>query len=439
MKAVKFVALVVSVLMVSCTTNKVGQSETTPGSQAKPDTPVATPQAFPISSSDRSSDVEARWNVYDPNPHHIWNRLFRQLYGRTTKDGQEYGWDSLDPLLWHDTTFLLEGDSYQKTLSVVDEFLATKSEDLITDQLQRAMFQRDVWAVFDWLSFQSATYSAERRELAWRLAQVIRKVALTESQILALPNNYEETVKSNAFSIEYQEQNPKHGFLPVDLLDPGSEWVCLGRVGGPIAMTHTEDFPFLGRSVFLVFIQVPGGRTATLKFLQELNDDRSFTLPLSGAEVALVRRAILIDTQGDMIPSPITESVQIRHFTHVDESSAVQSFYEFQLSRGPLFADATGLQPLIQEFMLFRSHGDVFQRGSGEEQVLIPDICGACHTKGTLNQSFLSHSRFQFSLPDQSSPFLIQTTSELEAQAVITWKQKHPTWQALEGFANRLR
>jgi len=381
---------------------------------------------------------EARWNIYDPDPQHLWNRLFRQFYRRTTNDGREYGWDSLDPLLWYDTTYLLEGTSYRQTISVLDEFLSTKGKDLITDPLQRAIFQRDMWAVFDWLTVRSDIYPTQSKELQRRLAQVIQKVALTEDEILSLPDSYEAAIKSKSFEPNYQSQTPNIGFLPPDLLHPDSEWVCLGREGGPIAMTHTEEFPFFGRSVFLVFIRVPGGREATLRFLQELNEKRPLTLQLADTEVALVRRAMVINDQGDITPSPITESVQIRHFVYVGESFASQNFYEFQFNRASLFAGAAGgFQPVAREFMMFSSHGDVFQI-SGDGQALVPEICASCHAGGTLALNILSYSRFRFPLPDPGSPVLIQTTPEIEARTVIAWKQKHQTWQALETITNEL-
>jgi len=440
MKACDFIALVISILLVSCTAN-VGQSETTPGIQPPTSTTVTTQEASStdIPTSTPNGLNEVRWNIYAPDPQHLWNRLFRQLYRRTTNDGREYGWNSLDPLLWYDTTYLLEGSSHQQAMSVLDKFLATKGENLITDPLQRAIFQRDMWAVFDWLTSRSDTYSAQRQELQWRLAQVIRKVALTEEEILSLPNNYEAAVKSKAFAPKYQSQTPDIGFLPADLLRPDSDWVCLGREGGPIAMTHTEEFPSYGRSVFLVFIRVPGGREATLKMLQELNEQRPLTLQLADTEVALVRRAMLINDQGDITPSPITELVQIRHFEYVGVSFASQNFYEFQLNRASLFAGAAGgFQQLAKEVMLFRSHDDVFQAGLSVGEVLIPGICAGCHAGGTLTLSILSYSRWRFPLPDQGSPVLIQITPDLEARTVITWKQKHQTWQALETFTNKL-
>ena len=214
--------------------------------------PTATVQANDAYLSDK-----VNWNVYDPDPSHLWNRVFRQFYRRVTKDGKEYGMDELDPLLWFDTTYLLEENSYQDAIQVLDEFLRTHAEILIRDPLKRAMFQHDLWAVFDWLAFQAEPYSSQREALRKRLAKIIRRVALTEEEILSLPDNYILAVESKIFPADFPADQPQVAFLPFDLFHSDSSWIPIGREGGPIAMSHTNEFPFLGRSVFLVFVRSP--------------------------------------------------------------------------------------------------------------------------------------------------------------------------------------
>ena len=375
--------------------------------------------------------AEPTWNVYDPDPDHIWNRLFRHFYSRTAKDGKEYGLGELDPLLWWDSTYLLAGDSHQQTIQLLDEFLSTHAENLIDDPLKRAMFQRDLWAVFDWLAFQSEPYSAEREALKTRLVPIIRKVALTKEQIASLPDNYALAVQSDAFPGTYQEDNLEAAFLPFDLFQPESAWLPMGREDGPVAMAHTEGFPFLGRSVFLVFVRSPNGRTATLDFIHSLNTERRPVLA-SGSAIALVRRMLLIDNLGNLVLSPLVETIQIRHF------NPEQIFHEFELDRASLLRGHAGSFRLKTElFLLFSSHGDVFEFHDVPIQATIPDICKACHVninavfdRGTV-QGILSYSRANFPLPDDQQPFLLPTTWTDEAQAVMGWKQNHPTWQAL--------
>src|SRR5262249_3679432 len=53
----------------------------------------------------------------DPDPEHIWNRVYRQFYVRVAQNGQEFGYDTLDPLLWEQTEFLFQPATYTQTLA----------------------------------------------------------------------------------------------------------------------------------------------------------------------------------------------------------------------------------------------------------------------------------------------------------------------------------
>ena len=380
---------------------------------------------------------ESTWNVYDPNPDHIWNQVFRQFYRRTEKDGKEYGLSELDPLLWPDTTYLLKGTSNEEAIQILDEFLTTHAENLVKDPLKRAMFQRDLWAVSDWLAFQSSSYPFKSAALKTRLAQIIRRVALTKEQIASLPDNYTLTVQSGAFPAAFQADNPKAAFLPPGLFQSDSAWVPMGREGGPIAMSHTEVFPFAGRSVFLVFVRSPDGRKATLDFIKTLNARGNPVTPI-GTEVALVRRMLLIDDQGDLVLSPITETIQIRHF------NPAQFFHEYEVKRERLLSGlANSLDLKTEVFPLFMSHGDPFENELPGLPITIPKLCSGCHFEdppipnsgNTL--SIISYSRFPIPLFDNEQPILFATNLIDESQTVINWKMKHPTWKRLKFLWNQ--
>lgn len=401
-------------------------------------TPTIQPRSTPTVTP---TFAAVNWDVYHSDPQHLWNRLFRQFYGRTTKDGKEYGRDALDPLLWEGTTSLLRGPAYQQTLQVLDEFLATR-ENLITDPLKRAMLQRDLWAVFDWLEGGAYDPSNQRQALESRLAQAIQRLALTKQQIEALPNNYQAAESSHAFPASYETEKSSVAFLPESLFTLNGDWVPVGREGGPIAMTHVQSHPFWGRSVFLLFIRVPGGREATLSFLHRLQDGAASLT--EGTEVALVRRMLLVDTQGSMIASPIVESIQLRHF-----SSTGQSFHKFQLSRDRLFSGETGglkpVEPDEKEFPVFGFHPVDFSNldsGEAEERKAVTlSTCRSCHEdhfQGIVGlRSILSYSRARFPLPDQQRLVLTETTPTLEAQVTIMWKLQHGTWKTLQALWRR--
>ena len=405
------------------------------------------PLLSPVTATAQATETVApaekpTWNVYDLAPNHIWNRVYRLFYSRAASDGKEYGLGELDPLLWFDTTYLLSEPSHQQAIQLLDEFLASHAENLINDPLKRAMFQRDLWAVFDWLAFQTDPYPSQRQALEMRLAQIIRKVALTKEQIRSLPDNYAWAIQSHAFPADFQADNAQAAFLPSDLFAPNSTWIPMGRQGGPIAMAHTEEAPFLGRSVFLVFVRAPSGRATTLDFINSLNEDPHPALA-TGLDVVLVRRMLLIDDRGDLVLSLLVETVQMRYF------APEQIFHEFELDRARLLHGSSNTLSLNTDlFMVFSSHGDAFQNPDIPTlQATIPDICKGCHfnvpgvlDSGDLHDSvktILSYSRINFPLPDRQRPVLLATTWSDEAQKVVNWKITNITWKSLQSLWNQ--
>src|SRR5437016_11114296 len=118
---------------------------------------------------------------------------------RHARDGRQYGGDELDPYLWVDTKYLLSGPSRDEALKLLDEFLQQHSERLITDSLKRVLFQRDLLAINNWVSFPSDEQVQGRSELQKRVAEVIRRLALTEDRIRKLPDNYHGAIRAQLF------------------------------------------------------------------------------------------------------------------------------------------------------------------------------------------------------------------------------------------------
>jgi len=318
--------------------------------------------------------------LYDPNPNHFWNQLFDVLFTRNDRYGHKYGKDALDPILFGNTKHLLEGESHREALRVLDEFLQTHAKKQIHEPLKRAMLERDLWAVFDWSAAREperptdATFDQEKRELQVRLAEAMRRLALTPEQIKALPDNYAQAVVSRTFASDYDPEHRERAFLPPDLFDRHGPWVEIGAGGeyesptGP-AIQHT--LAVSGRSSFSIFIRLPEGRKAAFAYFRQLwNFPEPWIVDASapqqvqinpnlpsfpaGTEVALVRQMMLFDAQGKLATTPIVESVQIRvyHTVTANQQQAFgfdqmiarsgQDFYEFRLSRPLLFAGEHG-------------------------------------------------------------------------------------------------
>jgi hypothetical protein len=421
--------------------------------------------------------------IYADNAEHLWNRLHAAIFVRMGPDGKNYGRDRLEPLLWTNSVHLLRGKSAERAVAVLEEFERESGEKLIDDPLRRAVLQRDLWLVSNWLSDKPD--SEVRRRLEKALDKVIRQLALTPLQIAKLPDNYARAIASKKYADRFDPEKPGQAFLPADLYNGAGPWVCVGPADGPSAPFHLDDRgpnPF-GNSVFFVFLKLPGGREKTLDFLKRLasldnllvpNTDETtkhavpylphakFPVWPKGTEVALVRRALLIDTNRRVAASPLTEGVQIRTVTTdtpvltkevLDKASSRhppsgwQASFEFQLRRVDLFAGTTGgLRDVSGERDFktgFNSHPwDEFEQTSRTGKFPERSMpfrtnrasCAACHNYPGA-YSFNSAPGFAFGglmpVTDASMQRLPgpTTVAAVEKQA-IRWKEGRPAWLA---------
>lgn len=394
------------------------------------------PQSDKHAASRESTPQSA---IYHSDPQHLWNRLHAALFIRRGPDGRAYGDDRLEPLLWPGTRHLIERESRNRALGLLNAFIETRGERLVADPVKRAVLQRDLWLVVNWLEgdhqeLKVNEVRASQRELIPRLANVIRRLSQSSERILELPDNYAAAVASNRFAKRFDATNPDRPFLPPDLFDEDGPWVCVGRADGPVAPEHLNNGGgnSFTNSAFLTFVRLPGGRAATLEFLDRLNafdeallieadenwqgsaltpNPRLPALP-AGTQVALVRQLLLIDSWRRIAPARLTESVQLRVYREVPpmtrrnfdaalvsgteanrHAQSWQSFFEFRLSRGELFAGRAGglvaVGPGERDFKTgFASHPwDEFDRPPAADrpfaetsQQIVRQTCFACHS-----------------------------------------------------------
>lgn len=419
--------------------------------------------------------------VYDPNPKHLWNRLNQALFERTATDGKKYGLDELDTLYWANTTNLLSGSSYRDATKVLDEFIDTHGEKLISDPVKRALLQRDLWQLFDWTTYHherpnkvhrsfSKNFPDETRELQSRLAIVLRRVALTSNEIAALPDNYA------------QADAKRLPDLPHHLFDTNGDWVNLGISGyiSDVAPTHSRNFG--ARSGFSVFVRVPENRQAAISYLDSLrnfardnhtwvyraNQNTGFLnaprdrLVLSrdipqfptNTEWALVRRMCLIDSDGDIQLSPLIESIQLRRYFKIERAfgdprvsmhtNIVQQFFEFQLDRrDEANLHAVGTNDMGFPFVQFMGKGiDPFE-GEYEKPMdsrkfgqRLTKTCFTCHEDPGI-YSVLSYTGF-FPAPGQQHPAdLTPIDPSLSGRDAISLKRDQYSWGLLQGLWTR--
>jgi hypothetical protein len=218
---------------------------------------------------------------------------------------------------------------------------------------------------------------------------------------------------------------------------------------------------FDGRSVFLVFLDLPGGRPETLAYLEKLRtipthweDDREFPggimvpspeppqLPPS-TRMALVRQTVLIDNRGKLVSTHLTESVQIRVYRAIRPFSGEtllkdppQQFFELRLDRRVLFSGRLGGLRAVTAgenefgfFNIYRGPDEFEDENNPEEagQASILRQCAECHSSAGIH-SFLSYSRERFRISDDlSPPKLIESTPAREAAVEMDWIRHYAT------------
>jgi hypothetical protein len=447
----------------------------------------------PLRSAEPQDTASPRPTLYHADPEHLWNRLHAALFVRVGPDGQAYGRDRLEPLLWVASKHLLEGPSHKQAVAVLEEFVKTNGEKLVKDPLKRAMLQRDLWLVFNWVEGNHHqgpppdVARAAQARLRPPLAAVIKRLALDPNEIRKLPDNYAAAVASGDFARGFKPKAPDQPYLPADLFDGDGPWVGLGRTDGPLAPEHLhEEVNAFTNSAFLLFLRLPGGRAATLTYLKKL---RSFAEPLAvkaeddqtnyvpnpklpqfpvGTEVAFVRRALLIDSRHRPAATALTESMQLRVYRHVPQLPVTaydldigggrakqrrvfswQAVHEFRLSRSPLFAGRAGGLSAVGSDELdfdtgFASHAyDEFEhegyrhpdRTFGEwNRHPILKRCFSCHSLPGV-ASFNSVFNFRTHLgifPKSDGPFSIAPMSVVAVtEKAVQWKESRPSWIAL--------
>jgi hypothetical protein len=406
--------------------------------------------------------TSAQVTVYDPNPRHLWNRLHAALAVRLTGsrgpdeiflegDSPERHVRELDPLLWHHSRYLLKGPGQTAALTVIDEFLRSHAEKLVRAPLARALLQHDLWTLFDWAAdsmwLEDTEYAQHkknptrqaRRDLATRLALAMQRLALSADEIRALPDNYQAAVAAASFPAEFNAAEPARAFLPRDLGAPGGPWVLLGdRHDQLLAQAHVRFFG--GRSTFLVFLRLPAGRDATVEYLGELRgwarEGRKGDPPQfpTGTQVALVRQLVLLDNHGDLVPTRLTETVQLRVFQRVDPTvrfnpePAPERRFEIRLSRQDLLAGKGGGLYSVKDDSTERDHILFYGNNIGERDSPILASCRHCH-QGPGIQAVNSFSRvfnFQAAPPD-----LTAARRPEEIDKIMRWKREQPSWSLL--------
>ena len=276
-----------------------------------------------------------------------------------------------------------------------------------------------------------------------------------------------------AFAKQYDPDHRERAFLPPDLFDADGPWVELEGRGKPGPVAEQHDSFFSGRSSFLIFLRLPGGRKATFDYLSALWNSPPFSSPHfspvqdeapnpnlpqlpAGTQVVLLRQMTLFDERGKLIAAPITESVQIRVYRSVAPSNAQavgidqmittsgQDFYAIRLSRPLLFANQAGglkaARPDERDFALFGGAGP--DEGSPSHYTPLSayhpvvKACVMCHREVGI-QSLSTRGRLLKPNPlQQDLPMNALGPHWWQDARVLSWKQGQDDWRLLSGYLN---
>ncbi len=408
-----------------------------------------------------SGDVQGAEGAEDP-----YDTLYDVLMTRYTRDGKSYAENETSPVIFFHSRFPFGDETYEKFSAALHAFAALPQEkvDAYSD-VKRALLQRHLWKVFDatlpdrWKTtsitgevrsgIRHRRHGDRRAELRPTIASLIRRLALTREEILALPNTLTATIKSGAYSQHPDPEDLRKPLFPADL-DTGesyskdSAWICLGAVLRPIpADVHSTKFKW--RSAFLSFLRVPGGRTEALESIARFN--RREEQPV-GTQLALIEQAFLISDAGELVLSPLTVSVSLRAFVGVvprerketGRPRARQSVAEFVMQPRRLMEGDASMKALGPHEPRFEAgdnesieggSDDPFELARGSPGGPRLELCSGCHS-GTPSRLGIKTSLPHYGRPrflKEGDPDAIIRATSSRKRDDHTWKALHRLWQ----------
>ncbi len=413
-----------------------------------------------------------------PDP---YDRLYDIIMVRTVSDERVVTEDPDSPLLWKNSRYLLSEDTLPRLLKSLDDLNSLTGDRIEAyPPLNRAILQHHLWTVFDWTTLLDLSRGdtnlppSQLHKMQKSLALAIRKLALSETAIAKLPNPLTATADSEKFPKSYDASDSPKPFLPSDLFDEKGPWVCLSKDGHAVpAIVHTEAVAV--RSAFLIFMRLPDGREATLKYLETLAAFRSpwvsggqpphvgipqhpslITMdvhdnPLTpqfpvGTQVALLQQALLIADSGQLILSPLVQRVQLRAYLNVNVDrrrnnrvlGPSQAISEFVLQPREMMQGNVPMRPIaaneIHYTTIFASSDLIERPETTTEAPTVPRLqtCITCHSGSGIHSI---NSRFEL-FQDRSlvPPRFAVTTSDEIGSATARMKGNEYAWGLLQGL-----
>ena len=298
--------------------------------------------------------------IYSTDPGDSWNRLFAALLTRTVRtrytsefpdrgpfqpaperfqgfapppsigvstrvfDRYEDGDRAIDALYptFLNSTGPREALIEPRRSELVRALTAALNDRTPRSPLARALMQADLWSAYDGLAVavrflrSNVGATSALNELSGLIARLIGQIALTRTEIAALPDNYEAARRPIG--------------LP-DLFHAGGEWLEVARA--PFHVHEEEAQKRKAARVLMRPVIRPDNVVAFLTAATREVPQRRFSA------VALVEQLMLIDRSGRVVASPLVQDVQMRTFGSPPGSHS--SVVQYELSRRQLLANAS--------------------------------------------------------------------------------------------------
>ena len=393
--------------------------------------------------------------IYSDNPADPWNRIFQSLFTRTIKsrlsdafsegapfrplrdgmlrvkassrvvDRLEIGDRPIDPL--YPSFFTNDG-----VLRVLSEPEFTNLRSALKEALEeqtsrpfvaRALMQIDAWAAYDIL-FSKTSFpenqklqALRRNDLLSLLSRFIMKLRLPAQELDIVPDNY---------------CNARLSLNLPDIFNPNGEWIEI-----QLNPNRLHDLASDFRRSARVFLKPVDTSAEKRTFLQDLRD----VPPINRIDsLALVVQPLLIDENGNAVPTRLTAEVQIRKFTRDSNGNVAQTeLQQFELSRRALLKT-----PRTGGFIEIDNSSDLYLPAAGNDYefaspqftrtgadypvlVNLQQRCEGCHGLGTTGIF-----TFSFHQPTRLPPIaLLNPVSNVHGWYVAGRKQEREDFRAL--------
>jgi len=341
---------------------------------------------------------------------------------KNTFERNETGDRAIDPLyptfgLGFGGMLILRDPAYSKLVKCLT---AALDDSARRPAIARAMMQSDLWGAYDqlyvkFLPDDERALGERRKAVLDLIGRLIRRVALTDGEIEALPNNYAAAVSQRSFPDVFAKNG---GWIEV-------EWV----------MPRLHDSAAGYRRVSRVFLKPSNSPRDVNKFLNSLpnaNGDATRT-GLDG--VALVTQLILIDSHGNLQPASLTVEAQARLFSRNHNGNPASSKV-CEISRKLLLESQSG--GLVEEDEGTPSYWGGYRFAEGQlrdqrwgepVQAKLRTRCAACH-----GEDLKRIMTFSIARPPHTSVPAVKRLNATETEAAdldISVKRKQQDFAAL--------